>query len=228
MIEKNSVTQQVIDFIKENIKAGKWQMGEKIPSENELTRALGVSRVSVRMALQQFIGLGILKTFQGKGTFVTSQNLAGFSKTALRLSGGDYNNMRKMFEFRLIIEPETCRLAAERAQEESIARLKNLLDIMKSTCMEDDREANVRHDVLFHEEIASATGNAFLENSLRDVLHETMEIHKEISRYFGYKNGIYYHSLILQAIEARNSVKARRLMFEHMQGAIEILDSVSR
>ena len=43
-----NITQQVIEYIKDNIESGNWKVGEKIPSENELTAFLGVSRSSVR------------------------------------------------------------------------------------------------------------------------------------------------------------------------------------
>ena len=47
-----------------------WPPGSKIPSENQLTRRLGVSRVSLREALQNLASLGLLESRQGGGTYV--------------------------------------------------------------------------------------------------------------------------------------------------------------
>jgi len=65
MITKSaSITNQVIDYLKENIESGTWAVGEKIPSENQMVADLGVSRSSIRTALQYLIGLGVLKSYQ--------------------------------------------------------------------------------------------------------------------------------------------------------------------
>ena len=73
VIIKSNITQQVVQFIKKNIDNGNWRIGEKIPSENKLAESLGVSRASVRMAIQQFIAIGVLESVHGKGTFVTDR-----------------------------------------------------------------------------------------------------------------------------------------------------------
>ena len=50
-IVHQNITQQVIGYMKENIESGNWKVGEKIPSEHELTALLGVSRSSIRQAV---------------------------------------------------------------------------------------------------------------------------------------------------------------------------------
>jgi GntR family transcriptional repressor for pyruvate dehydrogenase complex len=225
MIIKTSVTQQVIDYIKENIAGGVWRVGEKTPSENELTRMLGISRASVRIAIRQFIALGVLNSVHGKGTFVVSTNLVGFHKSISLLSGDKFRDMRHAFEFRLAVELETACLAAEHATGENIKELDFLLEQMKSTCAEDDRENFIKYDMLFHEEIGRASDNVFLDHSLREMFNQTKEAHIHVSRYFGYKHGIYYHTLLLQAIKAKNAKKARKIMYEHLQKVIETIDA---
>ena len=59
-IKRVNVTSQVVDYLKKNIESGNWTVGEKIPSENQMTEELGVSRSSIRTALQYLIGLGVL------------------------------------------------------------------------------------------------------------------------------------------------------------------------
>ncbi len=62
--------QQVIDRIAELVRDGRWQTGEKIPSENELVLELKVSRMTVHRALRELTRIGLLTRVQGVGTFV--------------------------------------------------------------------------------------------------------------------------------------------------------------
>ena len=83
-IIKTSVTQQIIEYIKENIQNGSWKVGEKIPSEPSLVEELGVSRASLRVAIQQYVALGVLRSEQGKGTFITKKSFSRpYSQKAL-------------------------------------------------------------------------------------------------------------------------------------------------
>ena len=62
--------QQVKDYIVGRILAGDWPEGARVPSENELTREQGVSRMTVHRALRELTGEGWLERVQGAGTFV--------------------------------------------------------------------------------------------------------------------------------------------------------------
>ncbi len=61
---------QLMDRIRMDIQQGVYPVGEKIPPEHELEGRYGVSRVTVRRALQELTGAGLLERKQGKGTFV--------------------------------------------------------------------------------------------------------------------------------------------------------------
>ncbi|MGN0992070.1 MAG: GntR family transcriptional regulator [Candidatus Ventricola sp.] len=57
MAGRGKVTSRIVKYLRQNIRDGVWEIGERIPSENELCKELGVSRVSVRNALQQMSAL---------------------------------------------------------------------------------------------------------------------------------------------------------------------------
>jgi GntR family transcriptional repressor for pyruvate dehydrogenase complex len=89
----------------------------------------------------------------------------------------------------------------------------------------DQAEEFIKQDMLFHEEICHATGNHLLENCLKEVFQQTAKNHKQMNEAFGYNDGVYYHTLLLKAIEEKDSRKARKLMKEHLQQAIDRLIS---
>ena len=64
--ERINVTESVLQYLTGHIQSGQWAVGSKIPSENQLTERLGVSRASVRVAIQQLIGVGVLESVHGK------------------------------------------------------------------------------------------------------------------------------------------------------------------
>ena len=70
MIAARPLYQQIKDRIVEQIATGGWPPGKKIPSENELVRELGVSRMTVHRALRELARDGYLQRVAGVGTFV--------------------------------------------------------------------------------------------------------------------------------------------------------------
>ncbi|KQW24256.1 histidine utilization repressor [Rhizobium sp. Root274] len=62
--------EKVKDFVLGNIGTGKWARNSRLPSENELVAALGVSRMTVHRALRELTSEGHLRRIQGVGTFV--------------------------------------------------------------------------------------------------------------------------------------------------------------
>ena len=65
---------QIQHLIRHRIASGEYQPGTQIPSENELCRLLNVSRITLREALRELVGEGLLVKIQGKGTFVASHS----------------------------------------------------------------------------------------------------------------------------------------------------------
>ena len=147
--EHKNVTEDVVDYLKQKIMDGTWKPGDKISSENELTACLSVSRASVRYAIQHLIAVGVLESFQGKGTFVKTKPISDIEQKLKTL----YNNtsVEQLVEFRIIIEGESCRLAAQRMTEDALNRMKiHLVNMMNSIS---DREAFINEDIAFHKEI---------------------------------------------------------------------------
>lgn len=221
MVKKTNITQTVIQYLKGNIDDGTWTMGDKIPSENELTKILGVSRASVRTAIQQFIAIGVMESFHGKGTFIRSNNIDIFNHKVKITPNYDYSDIRKILEFRLIVEVQSMILALKNITKENLINLKYFLQGMKENV--GNSEQFVKYDMLFHLELGKATGNHIIENSLKDFFLQEMQNHKELNEIFGYKDGIYYHTLILDALENNNSKKAKELMKEHIQKTMDEL-----
>jgi GntR family transcriptional repressor for pyruvate dehydrogenase complex len=211
--EKGNITNKIISYIHGNIENGNWPVGHKIESEPQIAQTLNVSRASVRVAIRQFIALGILESVRGKGTFVISTDApSGF----IADSAGEQDCTRMdVIEFRFILEPKVCELAAQRITESEIQELRNSIDKMMAT---DDKDlsAFLEWDNMFHLILARASKNPLIEramiNLVKSRFEQTMNDRIKFGKYVGY----YYHKKILEAIENRNSKLAGQLMVEHI------------
>ena len=223
MAERGKVTAGIVRYLRKNIQDGVWRPGDRIPSENELCAALGVSRVSVRSALSQMTALGILRSVHGKGTYLISGDLSVFGEARPRSAGDPENallaEMRQILEFRLFLEPSVCAEAALRASPDALERMGGLLDKMRNSI--GDSVGFVDADMKFHLEIAESVGNPLLSRVLSELLGQKKEAHTQLNRAVGSYGGIYYHALILDALNKRDSKRASALMTEHLQHSLD-------
>lgn len=220
-ILKKNVTQQVFEYLKENIEKGIWPVGSKIPSENELTKILSVSRASVRMAIQQCIALDILESQHGRGTFVRHSDVSSVMGRITTINDKDYNDIYQVLQFRQIIEKESSYMATLNMTENDLLSLNENLLKMKTNV--GNPIEFVRQDMIFHKKISQIAGNKILEFVLSDVLNKTKKNQQQINSLFGYKDGLYYHTLLLKAFKEKDAKKAKHIMQQHMQNAIDRL-----
>lgn len=224
-IRNQSITNQVVEYLKENIESGDWPVGEKIPSENKLVEELGVSRSSIRTAVQYLIGLGVLKSYQGKGTYLINSQVESWDETENRITSEDCQDIWKVLEFRKILEPDACRLAVEHCTPETYAALEAYLEQMQM--FEGDREKFVRADLKFHEVICRTSHNMLLEKSLHKVFVETRKNHEQMNDLFGYESGIRHHTAILEAFRRKDAQEAHDRMKQHLEEAMERVLNIS-
>lgn len=225
MADKGSVTGKIAHYIRKNIRNGNWTVGEKIPSENQLCEELGVSRVSVRSALQQFIALGILESVHGKGTFLISDDLSAFysnvEEPAPTIDATE--TMKQILEFRSIVEPAVCAQVAQTASPELIAKLESHLKAMKASVGKCEEFINA--DVAFHMEIINACGNDYTIAIMNETFQRRASLGKMLILSNGYYGGIYYHGILLDAFLKHDGKRARVMMEEHLQHGLYDLES---
>lgn len=212
MIEKTNVTKEVLSYLRENIENGTWRPGDKIPSENDLTEILQVSRSSVRFAIQQLIAVGALESFHGKGTYVTKQ-LIGEVQERLNHLCAD-TEIEQLLEFRKIVETESCYLAATRISPPQIEKLRQCFENMRNAKSHDSEF--IRNDIEFHKVILQATGNRMVVQSMNIIMDEIEKQQLQLNTETGVKNAIYFHEQILDAIIRHDPKAARAAMNRHL------------
>ena len=117
VIQKKSLAEELAEQLQNQIKDGKFAVGQKLPTEPELMRIFGVGRSTVREAVKILVNMGFLKVQQGAGTFV--ENLTASNEPMeQRLRRADIHDLD---EVRKILEIAIAGRAAERRTEQDIA-----------------------------------------------------------------------------------------------------------
>ncbi|MDD3251297.1 MAG: FCD domain-containing protein [Lachnospiraceae bacterium] len=225
MNKNETITEQIMQYMKEQIINGVWAVGSKIPSENELCRDLGYSRTSIRSALQRYNVLGVLQSERGRGTFVRSDKIYLRGQPLSRLDANEDVMSKKHYlewrQARNLIEPEIVYKIAKKADPELIEKLRRINQEQHEAI--GDQCAYTQKDVEFHLALAEAYGNQIIENMMRELLsNQDMMIFG--NEQFGFFGGIYYHVLIADAISRHDANRAKNLMYEHGLEAGEMRD----
>jgi len=171
--------EQVLAAIEEQILERNLRVGDRLPSERELTEILGVSRPSVREALRvlEWMGVVVAGVGSGKdaGSTIQARPTEAFTRLLrlhLALSNFDLDDV---VSIRSRLEAAAAEEAASNAQPEDLARLGRILDRMREPGIEPEEFNEL--DTEFHVGIATASGNrllAQLMQSLRDLLKSEM------------------------------------------------------
>lgn len=214
-IKRQNVSELVFEQMKEMIADGEWAPGEKIQSENELATQFGVSRVTVRSAIQKLSSLGLVESRHGEGTYVCKLDGSQAFNSMIPMIVLSSQNREDLHELRAIVEIGCVRLAAKRITEDQLKALRASVEAMKSH--EDTPEVAAGDDMAFHKGIAYATGNPYLQQIFDIIETNFTRYLVENIHHIGASSGVYYHGQICDALEERDAVLAEKLMVEHLK-----------
>ncbi|MGA2639549.1 MAG: FadR/GntR family transcriptional regulator [Spirochaetia bacterium] len=218
-MKRTSVRVQVFEQMKNQILTGAWKPGSKIPSENQLSRMLGVSRISIREALQKMAALDLLEARQGEGTFIREAGADQRMNPLIPLMLLGTNDIVDVLEYRRIIETGIIALVVERATAADIDELHGLLQRMRK--VRGTIEDFAATDLEFHIALARMTRNPVIvkiTSVIKDILSSSMV---DIVEVLGVKLGLHYHAQILSAIKSGDRKLAQKVMAEHIESTIK-------
>ena len=117
-MQSKTLSENIADRIKQRIIVGKYAVGTQLPNEQELADSLNVSRTTIREAVKLLVSRRVLEIERGKGTFVAA--IPGLSEDPFGLEFVNEDILKSnLSQFRSIIEPEVCALAAANASTEN-------------------------------------------------------------------------------------------------------------
>jgi GntR family transcriptional regulator, transcriptional repressor for pyruvate dehydrogenase complex len=213
-IRSSRASTQVVAQIRDAIMAGRYVQGDRLPTEREMARQFGVSRVTIRDALRALEAGGLIEVRVGGlgGPYVAQPDplrLAESLRTHLHMQGSTF---AELAEARLALETTATRLAAERAQEDDLARMRAALEELPG------EGGTASQSVDFHSALVQSAHNsalltmflatrALLQEAF-NTLHARQPDMAEVARRV--------HRQLYEAIERRDGELAVRLMRDHL------------
>ena len=221
-VKKQNVSDIVFKQLEQCILDGEWEQGAKIPSENTLAQNLGVSRVTIRNALQRLSSLGLIEARQGGGTYVKKSGEADTLELIKPILLQTKPDIKYFLEYRLVIEPQMASLAAERATEDQIDTMKKYLERYEMAVEIGNSEAILPNDSLLHYSIAQASANPLIIKTyeiIKDIYSQNLA---QIVADVGADAGVQYHRKIVDAIVSKNAADAKKYMRRHLRETLEM------
>ena len=213
--------EQVGDQLRELIMTGELTPGERLPNEALLARQFGVSRATIREALRVLAAQSLIRTAKGAGggsyvTIPSVGHLSDFLSSNVRLlSEARDVTLAELIEVRMLLEVPAVRLAAERREDDDVARLRATIPLDAEKL---DTRAEFVHNRDFHTIVIECSRNSLLYIAAQPVFSTLQthlarsvlgrRFHREIHR---------HHVLIADAVEAGRADLAAGHMERHLE-----------
>ena len=226
---KKLLYEDVINSLYDLIDRNDFKPGDKLPSERELTEALGISRNVLREAFHVLEKRGIIRSRQGSGRYlrvIPSGEDMKMINGSLSLSLERYS-LADAYEVRQVLEVKAVELVVKNASDKDIEELEMALNTLETKFKETN---STEGEFEIHKLYAMKSGSAFLEEILDLVLYRILEImHSKMISLLSLhmpEDEIKSHREIIAAICERNADKAGQLMYDHMQSTISLLETL--
>ena len=196
-----------------------FKAGDRLESERELSRILGISRPSLREAIQILQVQGRLIVKHGIGIFVLDEEEGERLRDSLKAA---QHTIEELFQMREILEAPAVEWAAERRTNEQLQEMRAAAEELNLAIAENqiDFEKVRRLDMQFHLTIAKSAHNHFLNQTLgtlQEIMFKSMDNTLKLPGRIDASE--HEHGVILDAIEKRDPIAARLMCIQHIHNA---------
>lgn len=183
-IERPRLSDAIYGQLLQEVMAGRFAVGERLPTELQLAQRFAVSRPVVREALQRLQTDGVVLARQGSGTYVQRSP----SHRVGELTGTQsLHQVLQGLELRMALEQLSARLAARHRNDDQMKAIETAAASVAALML---RDADAKEaDYAFHHAIAVASGNALLVETLDQLsdrvkggMHVTLSLTREASK----------------------------------------------
>lgn len=220
-IKRPKLTEQVEKEIKALIFHDKLEVGEKLPSEQELAEQLQVGRRSVREALQSLERMGLIEIKHGKGTFVSQPKLDNYLELLAESINfrllGEKAALLQLLEVRKLLGAGIASLSASRATSYNLRAMEKALHLQKKAIKTKNSEIFNVTDLDFHNAVVKGSQNDILTAVYSALSNLMLESRRRTNKIPGVaEESLKDHQKIFLAIKSGNGKLAHHDMFTHI------------
>jgi GntR family transcriptional repressor for pyruvate dehydrogenase complex len=216
VVREPRLSDKVADLMLDRILSRRLEVGDRLPSERELGEQFGVSRTVVREAVRVLVAKGVIEVRSGSGLRVAAVDAAAVTESMSLFLRGGWLDFEKVHEVRALLEVHVAGLAAERATQADLDRMRVVHERMKGET--GGVEAAARDDLELHRAIARATQNELYLLLMDSIGSTLIDIRRENLGSGAAPMTIAQHEKILDRIAAGDAAGARAAMAAHLEG----------
>ncbi len=187
--------------------------GDKLPNEKLLCEKLEVGRSTLREAVRMLASRNILVVKHGSGIYVSDRPGLSDDPLGFAFIRDKERLVLDLVDFRLMIEPRTAALAAQKADPRQIAELKELCLQVETQIAQG--KSHARADAAFHTKLGELSGNLIMPN-LEPILFSAIELFAHLCTENSRGETVSSHRQIVQAIEEHDAMGAMDAMVMHL------------
>ncbi len=217
---RESLVDQLISELLDDVVAGRLIPGESLPAEADLATRFDVNRLTIREAIRKLQAQGVVRTVPGRRSELQPVSRWTDIGAALQVAEaqiGRADSSIQLLQLRRMIETGACALAATRMGVADLELMERELDGMRAASAVNDVEAFVVHDIAFHDVIIDSCGNR-LVRTLFDPLQALLkERRTETSKVPAVQeHAIGMHAAVIDALRTQDADLAYAAMSAHM------------
>lgn len=227
------ISDAVASTLERRILEGSLKPGDRLPAERELAAELGVSRPSLREAIQKLASKGLVQSRQGGGTYVTAALESSFFDPWQDMMGNHPNLRDDILEFRRMLEGQAAEWAAERATDADLQRLGQTFAALAASFELSDTNQRSDADIAFHQAVGDAAHNVLighLAGALLRLMHDNIRLNLGELKSVPAASALLMrqHQSIYDAIRERKPQAARAAAETHIDFVRETLAQTLR
>lgn len=212
-VDRRPLADKVTDVLREAIVSGELPPKTHM-REVQLAEQLGVSRGPLREALRTLQLEGLIETYPGRGSFVTSFSV---------------RDIEELYSLRCVLEKEAVNRVIREASERDIRELRQITEAMMDAASDGELSKVIKLDLRFHQALWRVADHRLLEETLDGLLSQIrMYLHVHTLLYEDLARGVADHELLMTAIEDRDAERAIAYMEKHLDEAAEVVASWAR
>ena len=232
-INSEKLSKSVVRQVEQLILRGILRPGERLPSERELAETLAVSRPSLREALSELQGSGLLTSRAGAGIFVAEVLGSAFSPALMRLFGTHDEAVYDYLAFRKDLEGLAAERAARVGSNTDLKVINAIYVKMEAAQSKRSSDEEARLEAQFHMSICEAGHNVVMLHMMRsmyELLQTGVFYNRQVT--FRQRSGrselLGQHRAINEALQARDPEAATAAVHNHLDFVASVLKTQDR